>query len=300
MQKRAMFPDFFAPPQQVTSVQFRRPTWPNDEWMERKDTKRAESAPYPTSTVTPSTETGTLERHSWATMVDQRVLNNADPIFGIGEKFAGLASRIVRKSFEYELSTLVETTTTAVYKSGHVTTLGGGDEFNAASPSLTPRQVARALIFKICNSTGCQPSDLKIFLPLSTEEALIANADFTTWLRGQQAMVADPMQQGPVYARYFGVGEALVENPWGRTAGTTGPIFTDKLFIFLPGVGGDYDAEYGERRFLLHTRMNAGIASEPFMTRQNSSQWWPWDEEWLLEVLDTAAGALVVNTNKDV
>lgn len=297
MQKRAAFPEFFAPPQTVQSIQVRRPTWPGDEWMERKDTKRAESSPYQTSHVTPSSETETLERHSWATMTDQRVLNNDPAFFMVGEKYAGLSARIVRKSFEYEVAGVLEDTTPGnTYAAGNITTLGAGDEFDAAAPSATPREVVDPLVFAICNGVGCEPKDLEIYLPLSTERALVAAADFKTWLRGQQAQVADPMLQNDIYARYFGVGRALVENAWGRDGGTTGPIFSDNLIISLPGVGGDYDTMFGERRHLLHLRMNAGIASEPFFDRKTSSQWWTWDEEWHFSVLDPAAAAIVVNT----
>lgn len=298
--------EFVAPPIGVSSVTFDRPTWLGNEQMERKDTKRAESVEYEKSDVTPSKATGKVERHSWATMVDQRTLNNATPGLRVAEKFAAMAARIVLLSKWFELRDVMQTTTTAVYATGHVTAISSGSEWNDATPG-DPRAQALPLIELICNKTGCQPHNLRMMLPVSSRIALQQNDTFQAWLKGDLSSVRLDVGRNEggaaAIADFFGVGDCMLPNPWGKAGGTTGPIFADNAFFWLPGAPAEVDDSFGETRWIAYFRMNAGISTEPFYLPLKTSWVYPWDEEWTDfadAVINTGAAALLTNTSATV
>lgn len=296
MQREPSFPEWFAPAWQVPSIKVKYPTWPNNEWMARKNTRRAESAPYGTSAPTPSTGETELDRYGWATFADVRTFNNADSKFNLQTVFSGFSQKIVRKNFEWDMAEVLGNVTPgATYKAGHITTLGAGDEWDDATVPLTPKQTVTALVKLICAEAGCNPRDLRGYGSQATYHALMANADFQTWNRGQVARQDDPTEAAAI-GRYFGIGPVMFENAVGvNSSGTFTTLFSDVFIVFLPGVGGEYDTTFGERRFFGHWRMNAGVASEPWLVRENSSWWYPWDEEYKVEVLQNGAAGIVVN-----
>jgi len=296
--------EFFAPGIQVGAVRFEWPEWLDNNWMERKNTLRAECVPYSYTATEPSKQSDTLLRHSWANKMDLRTLKNATSALNVGARAAGFAARIVKTSFEFELADLISNA--ASYAAGHVNVLAGAAEWDA-SASASPYEDVKNGIRTIVNATGARPSDLRMAITYESYHALLMSDEWKARVAVGSSIAGGINEQTtPVEAQlalYFGLGQVKIINPWGKEwdatndAFVTGPILGDDVVIFLPSIGGGYDDLYGSRWFLSNFRMNAGISSEPFQERKDSSIWWPWDEEWRLRVSDSECAYIIRNTS---
>jgi len=294
MQKETVFVDYIAPPlftpEGAETVKW--PQWVSDEWMEIKSTLRAEGAPYQHSTSVPTTDTSRLNRHSWACMEDERTLKaDLQNQLGIREKCAVHSRMMVKNSLKAEARDAF--VLAANFAAGHDVTNAGGSEWDAAG--VEPRDQIDVGIDKICSAVGVDPQDLGLYLPQSSRIALYSNANFRTWNVGDLSKVSG-IPNANVIADFFGVGSVLSENAWAREAGVTGPLFADVAILFLPGVGGDYDTTFGEKRWIAQFRPNDGIARDAYFNDERSSFVWPYDEEYAIEVLEPKAAFIQRNT----
>lgn len=291
MSKRPSFVNFLAPIQFVDKIRVEYPTWAGNEWMENQNTLRGESAPYNTAKMEPSKETINLERHSFAFMADQRVFQNSDASLRVREKYAMSAAKVVEISIQHQVAAIMEAS--GNYAGSHFVTLGGGAEWDDAA--VDPRDSVDTAIAAISGAIGVSAEDIYGFLPEASKRALYRNPVFRSWNTGQQAKVANNPNFN-VVSDFFGIGPVLSENPWSKNAGTTGPIFADSFYLFVPGVGGEYDTEFGEQRWLGHLRTATGIASEPFYDSKTTTWFFPWDVEVATPVFHTGAAYRIGNT----
>lgn len=265
--------------------------------LEEKNVKLGPRAPYGFVDFDYAELSSQIELYGVASFADRRALRDAPAALRLAIRTELLCSRIISMALKADAKRVMTDTTTASYTTGHVTTIGGGNEWSVAAKD--PRTTVQPLVNKILAAVGGDPTNIVGFIPLNTYQVLRDNTVYQAAFSSVIAPSADMNANLQRMADFLGIGRMVMLNDRLSSAGTVSAMFGDDLFLkhdgFTPNAGWttDYGAEQGAVRFAL----NDGVAEQPWEDRLTRTQIFAFNREWKLEPINTAAWALVRNTN---
>lgn len=243
------------------------------ERLRAYDTERALRADIKHADWKVSYASDSLKRYSMSVPKDTAEMANAHPNVRVREVSSRMARDIVKLNIERIAASLLTTVTT--YPASHRLALAAGSEFNAAGGDSNASM--QTVIEAICDDTGLQPNDLKVFLPNKSYRAALQDPVFRA-IRGYQTTQVANLS---TLADYWGVGEVFTGNVRvASDADVVSDLYGDVAILFYPGAGAAFDTTYGDLTFGATFSWNRGMALEPWYEPKSTTWYFPW-EEWV-------------------
>ena len=290
--KELRFVNFVAPPRFHDEVVYDTDDLSTNDHILVRDTRRADLAEYDEAIPKVTTAQRTMIRRGFAGVLDTGYLNGQRA--GRRERLRRMAQIYARNGVMFDIANVVQDLAVAAgsFAAGHDTTVGVGDEWTAAAAN-PQNQVQTGIVEPITSDGPADPTDIHLFFPNVSWQALIGNADFKAW-RGQGA-VARPggLVTDDEAANYFGVGAVLHENAFATVGATTGELFGDDCIGFVPGPSGTFDDTFGTRRWIDHVTLNDGVMSDETEERKKTALRWFFDKWSDFRLVNNSMGAIL-------
>jgi hypothetical protein len=241
-----------------------------------------------------------LERFSWASLLDQAELGNAgafDAAMGLNSmvqrKHATLAQRIVEIAIEKERSTVALAAASYSQSAPDLdVTLSGGSEFNHSTGG-DAKAAIRALASVLAAANGVGIMDVDVYMTRASFEAAQDDPVYNT-RRGNFATDVPSEQE---LATYYGVNSVVVGDAEVTTDGlTVASLYGDVTILRINVPGGDYDTSEGQGDSFCEFAANQlGVALEPWFENSITSWANPWEQWTAPRQVSTTAAAIIRN-----
>ena len=267
------------------------------EHLRRYRTKRGPKGKIRTASFQASTETGALDRHTFASDLDELEIESAqiaEPNYD-ARLHANILSRMwVTLDVEADRAELLQDPSNYT----NVTTLTSGNEFNGASGDMqtTLRTAARTILNAV---PGATTEDIVAFMPQSTEDAAVED---TVWKAARANGGNGFLPDAAEIARYLKFKRVETGNPVAQQDdGTVAPLYPDMCLLYYESPSASFDTSRGSYLdFAIRGDRGQGGARTPFYDDSSSTFFYPWEEFTGPAITRELNAHLVLNCNKDV
>jgi len=262
------------------------------EHMAQKSVKLADGAPYGLVGLSWSTVPSQLEFYGVAAFAMQRALRDAPAALNLAVRTQTLPARVVSMALQADAASAM--TNTSNY-GANTATLSSGAEWTNSNGD--PKANAQTAIDAILTNVGGLPSDIVCALPLDSFNALRNNAKFNEDRKYTIAPSADVNATLVLMANYLGVGACRLLNPRSYVNGAVSQLFGDDAFFYSMGANTSaFTSDYGNELWGVRFALNDGVAELPWSERLSRADFYAFNREWKLHVVNPLAGYLLRNT----
>lgn len=272
----------------VTNVQFQYRIFGLEAFRLRSDVKRGPSASIRSAKFETDRTTDKLERFTFAFESDSAEIANSIGIDVAATNYY-MARAIVENATEYEFAAMI--TDSANYPVGHVVTIAGGSEWDAAGgDSLDDINTIAAAI---STAARIPKAALSVYLPHESLEAALMDPIFLAQVQALQipAPTIDNLRQ------YWGVKEVVTSNAaYADDTDALIGFYGDTAIVWYDQGPIVQEQAHGQYVFCTEFAWNDGYALEPIYEARETNWLFPWEMWVKYKITSPYVGGLILNT----
>lgn len=272
----------------VPNVQFQWRQYGKDALKLKDGVKRGPSAEIRSSRYSTTQDDDKLGRYTYAYEADQAEIANAIGL-DVPSDCAFLAQAVVENVIEKEFAEII--TAAATYDAGHVVTIAGGNEWDAAGGD--SKANINTVAAAISADTRIPISELSVFLPQESYNAALSDPVLLAQLQALEigSITTETLR------RHWGVKEVWTSNSaYADDADDLVGFYGDAAVVYYsePTVEG-MDNRYGGYTFCCEFGWNDGNALEPYYVNSNTTWYFPWERWVKFNVTSNIVAGLILN-----